>query len=134
LIHTTKLDGRDIPVQAKMIDFQLARFASPVIDIAFFIYSCTDEACREQFYDDLIKTYHTSLCELVKDFGSNPEFLFPFSALQSELKTFFKFGVGMGIESVPFSMLSESDAGFYSQKIDNNCDKPDKQFPYCVFS
>lgn len=65
-----------------MIDFQLSRFASPALDIMFFIYSCTNESLRIQFYDDLIKTYHSNLCEIVKDFGSNPEFLFPFSALE----------------------------------------------------
>lgn len=82
LIYTTKFDDRDVPVKAKMIDFQLARYASPVIDIAFFIYSCTTEEIRVQYYDDLIKSYHSSLCELIKDFGSNPEYLFPFSALE----------------------------------------------------
>jgi thiamine kinase-like enzyme len=65
-----------------MIDFQLARYASPVLDIAFFIYSCTSQELRAQHYDELLKNYHESLCEIVKDFGSNPEFLFPFSALQ----------------------------------------------------
>lgn len=65
-----------------MIDFQLSRYASPALDIAFFIYSCTTEELRAQYYDDLLKTYHDNLCEIVKDFGSNPEFLFPFSALE----------------------------------------------------
>lgn len=98
LIHSTKLDGRDVAVKAKMIDFQLSRFASPVIDISFFIYSCTTEELRAQYYDDLIQTYHTSLTELIKDFGSNPEYLFPFSALEvtnnlvscrTDVKTFY---------------------------------------------
>lgn len=82
LIHSTTFEGREVPVSAKMIDFQLARFASPVIDISFFIYSCTTEEVRAKYYDDLIKTYHTSLSELIKDYGSNPEYLFPFSALE----------------------------------------------------
>lgn len=82
MIHSTKLDGRDVPVKAKMIDFQLARFASPVIDIAFFIYSCTTEEVRARHYDELIKAYHTSLSEMIVDYGSNPEYLFPFSALE----------------------------------------------------
>lgn len=88
LIHSTKFEGRDVPVAAKMIDFQLARFASPVVDISFFIYSCTTEELRVQYYDDLIQTYHTSLCELVKDMGSNPEYLFPFSALEVSFRPF----------------------------------------------
>ena len=88
LIHSTKFDGREIPVQAKMIDFQLARYASPVIDIAFFIYSCTTEELREKYYDNLIKTYHETLTEFIKDFGSNPEYLFPFSALEVRQDSF----------------------------------------------
>ena len=91
LIHSTKVDGRDVPVQAKMIDFQLARFASPVNDLAYFMYSCTTEELRAQYYDDLIKTYHTSLSELISDFGSNPENLFPFSALEVSLINFCHF-------------------------------------------
>lgn len=82
LIHNVKNNGKDIPVKAKMIDFQLARYASPVLDIMFFIYSCTDEELRTQYYDDLLKTYHENLCEIVRDFGSNPDYLFPFSALE----------------------------------------------------
>lgn len=82
LIHSTKLDDREVPVRAKMIDFQLARYASPVLDIAFFIYSCTTEELRAQYYDDLIQTYHKSLTDLIVDYGSNPEYLFPFSALE----------------------------------------------------
>lgn len=30
-------------------------------------------------------------------------------SFQSELKSFFRFGVGMGIESIPFSMLDDND-------------------------
>lgn len=71
-----------------MIDFQLARYASPVLDIMFFIYSCTEEELRVQYYDDLLKTYHENLCQIVKDFGSNPEYLFPFKALEVNLYKF----------------------------------------------
>lgn len=75
-------------MKAKMIDFQLARFGSPVLDIMFFLYSCTDEELRVQFYDELLKTYHDNLCEIVRDFGSNPDHLFPFSALEVKILFF----------------------------------------------
>lgn len=42
-------------VEAKIIDFQLARFASPVTDISFFIYTCTEQAIREQHFDELMQ-------------------------------------------------------------------------------
>lgn len=82
MINSTKVDGKDIPVKAKMIDYQLCRYASPVLDISFFIYSCTTQDIRDKYFDDLIKTYHDALTEIIRDFGSNPEFLFPMSALK----------------------------------------------------
>jgi thiamine kinase-like enzyme len=89
-------------VKAKMIDFQLARFASPALDISFFIYSCTTEELRVQYYDDLLKAYHESLSAIVKDFGSNPEFLFPFKALEVKIFNFFMFWL---IQKIIFKIL-----------------------------
>lgn len=109
LIHSEKIGDKEIPVSAKMIDFQLARYASPAIDLSFFFYSCTSQELREQYFDELIKTYHESLCSFVKDFGSNPDVLFPFSALQEELRTSFRFGVAMACESVTFSLLEDHE-------------------------
>lgn len=110
LIHSEKIGDKEVPVSAKMIDFQLARFSSPAIDLSFFFYSCTSQELREEYFDELIKTYYESLCSLVRDFGSNPDVLFPFSALQEELRTSFRFGVGMAIEAVTFSLLDDDEA------------------------
>lgn len=86
LVNYVEMNGKHIPVKAKMIDFQLSRFASPAIDISCFIYSCTTEQFRNLYYDDLIKTYYKGLKELIIDFGSDPEILFPFKALEVNLK------------------------------------------------
>ena len=40
-----------------------------------------------------------------------------FLIFQTELKNFFCFGVGMGIESVPFSMMDESDTADLDQIV-----------------
>ncbi|XP_055714788.1 uncharacterized protein LOC129808908 [Phlebotomus papatasi] len=101
--------GSKVPKEIRIIDFQLARCATLAIDISFFIYSCTTQKLREKHYDDLLKAYHSSCCRLLEDLGSKPE-IFPYSALQEEMRKFARFGVGMGIESVPFSVIPESDA------------------------
>lgn len=43
------------PQDGKMIDFQLARYASPALDISFFIYSGTQQSLREHHYNELLK-------------------------------------------------------------------------------
>lgn len=47
-------DG-SVPVQTKLIDFQLARHASPALDISFFIYSGTSQELRTKHYDLLLE-------------------------------------------------------------------------------
>ncbi|XP_062559062.1 uncharacterized protein LOC134223866 [Armigeres subalbatus] len=104
-----RYDSEGAPVSAKMIDFQLARYSSPALDISFFIYSCTSQQLREAHYEELLSAYHRSLSDMLRDLGSNPDELFSFSDLQKEMHEFARFGVGMGIESVPFSLLDESE-------------------------
>ncbi|XP_055605910.1 uncharacterized protein LOC129754074 [Uranotaenia lowii] len=104
-----RYDANGVPVAVKMIDFQLARYSSPALDISFFIYSCTTQELRDAHYKELLQAYHQSLTEMLRDLGSNPDELFPFSELEKELHEFARFGCGMGIESVPFSLLEEHE-------------------------
>lgn len=94
-----------------MIDFQLARFASPALDISFFIYSCTTQELRENHYEELLKAYHSSLGQQLTVFGLDVDQVFPYSALMDEMRQWACFGVGMGIESIPFSVMDDEEAG-----------------------
>lgn len=53
-LMTYAADGTT-PVETKLIDFQLARHSSPVLDISFFIYSGTSQELREQHYESLLQ-------------------------------------------------------------------------------
>lgn len=85
LISYDEVNGEKVPARVKVIDFQLTRLATPAIDISFFIYSCTLQDLREKHFDELIKIYHKSLSDYLISVGSDPEKLFPFSALQVKL-------------------------------------------------
>lgn len=100
-------DKNECPKSAKMIDFQLARLSSPALDISFFIYSCTTEEMRKDHYDFLLKSYHSSVVRLLKQFELDPQEVFPLSALEQEMREFARFGVGMGMEAVPLSIVDE---------------------------
>lgn len=104
-----RYDSAGVPVATKMIDFQLARYSSPALDISFFVYSCTSQQLRDEHYEDLLKAYHNSLSDMLRDLGSNPDELFSYSDLQKEMHEFARFGCGMGIESIPFSLLEEHE-------------------------
>ncbi|KAG8362511.1 uncharacterized LOC105273030 [Fopius arisanus] len=97
-------------METLLLDFQLARCASPVTDISFFIYSCTDQKMRDENFDFLLKFYHEELSKTISELGSNAEEVYPWYLFQEEVKEQFVHGVGFCLESIPFSMLDESEA------------------------
>lgn len=100
-------DGK--PEAIKIIDFQLARCASMAVDISFFIYSCTSQTLRETHYESLLKAYHESACNLIQDLGADPKKVMSWQDLLDEMKQFGRFGCGMGIESLPMSLLEDDE-------------------------
>ncbi|KAL5287167.1 hypothetical protein ACFFRR_008232 [Megaselia abdita] len=104
----TKFDG-ETALAIKIIDFQLARYASFALDFMFFIYSCTSQELREKHFEEIFEAYHASAADIVKDLGSDPEKMFPIKEVRQELTEFGRFGCGMGIESLPMSMMEDED-------------------------
>lgn len=49
----------------------------------------------------MLEVYHSSLATLLEQVGSDPQELFPFAALQEQLKSFGKFAVIMAAFDVP---------------------------------
>lgn len=79
---------RDLPGKGKqvmMLDFQLARSASPVPDISFLFYSCTDKELRDRHYEELLKIYHDELKVCISRLGSDPEKLYSWDVFMAEV-------------------------------------------------
>lgn len=72
--------------EALVLDFQLARCASPITDLSFLIYSCTRKSFRDQHYDDILKLYHSEVSSAIKSLGSDPEKVFPWDLFMKEVK------------------------------------------------
>lgn len=105
-----KYDENNIPIDVRMFDFQLTRCSSPALDVSFFIYTCTSMELREKHYDELLKAYHRSLSDLVRGLGSDPNVLFPYSEFEKEMQESARFGVGMGMDNLPFSIMDDCEA------------------------
>lgn len=44
-----------------IIDWQIARYASPVIDFLHYIFNTTSKDMRDKHYDEFLKIYYESL-------------------------------------------------------------------------
>lgn len=97
------------PQRMKIIDFQLVRLGSCALDISFFLYSCTTEELRNEYYEDMLKWYEQGVESILKQFKLELAQVFPMDVLKNEMKSFAKFGVGMAMESLPLSIMPESD-------------------------
>lgn len=51
----------------KMVDFQEARFASPAIDMAFFMYMSVPPSLRPLLWDKLLKLYHDTVIKCLTE-------------------------------------------------------------------
>lgn len=94
----------------RMIDFQLSRYGSPILDLSFFMYSVMTKELYDLHYRDLLNSYYGGLSNMVRDLGSNPDKIFPFEVFENEVKSVSTYGFGMSLESVPLSMMDESEA------------------------
>ncbi|XP_055609036.1 uncharacterized protein LOC129756254 isoform X2 [Uranotaenia lowii] len=85
--------------QLNFLDWQVSRCATPVIDLSYFIFCCTDAELRKRL-PELIQAYHSALVERIDELGSNGQLLFPFECLQKHLNKFCRFGFGMALMSL----------------------------------
>lgn len=78
-----------------MVDWQIGRIGSPVLDVSYFLMSSTTKQLRDDHFDDFIRIYYESMSTIIKQLGSEPDNLITFSDLQDQFRQFSKFGVIM---------------------------------------
>lgn len=71
-----------------LLDWQFVRYCSPVIDLLYNIFSSTDKQFREQHYDELLQTYYSSLSKTIQRLESDPNKIFSYEQLQTQLRQF----------------------------------------------
>lgn len=60
------IDQQNIPKEIQLIDWQFARYASPVTDLVLILICSTTKELRDQHFDDFLKIYHESLSDLLQ--------------------------------------------------------------------
>ncbi|XP_058819897.1 uncharacterized protein LOC131682439 isoform X2 [Topomyia yanbarensis] len=100
---------KGVPVDFRLLDWQITRYASPVLDLMYFIFSASNKAFRDQHYEKLIDHYHRSLSDFLRRLGSDPERLFPRKALDQQLQRFGRFGLMMAVMILPIITTRSED-------------------------
>ncbi|KAG5862180.1 hypothetical protein JTB14_004450 [Gonioctena quinquepunctata] len=88
------------PIDLCILDWQLARCASPAVDLAYFIFACTEKKLRDAHYDELLEAYHSSLQSFLEEMGCNPD-LITKNILIEHMRNFSKYGLMMSLIVIP---------------------------------
>lgn len=93
-----------------IIDFQLSRYASPVLDLSYFIYTCTTQEQRNTYFDEMLNLYYKTLSEFVTDLGSDLSKMYSYNNFIKEVKEMSAFGLIASIENLPYAIIEEHEA------------------------
>ncbi|PNF29698.1 hypothetical protein B7P43_G13068 [Cryptotermes secundus] len=104
-----KGDSSTSPDRTRIIDFQLARYGSPILDFSLFLFSCTTQELRTSHFKQLLQVYHHSLSDFLQDLGSSPDVLFSYNAFEKEVSLYMLFGLCLSFDTVTFSVMDEED-------------------------
>ncbi|KAJ9583829.1 hypothetical protein L9F63_021832, partial [Diploptera punctata] len=74
----------------RLLDFQIARYSSPALDLQYFMCNCPNDEVRFQHRDTLLEEYYSELADYCKSMGLESE-LISFKQLKEEFeeKNFF---------------------------------------------
>lgn len=110
---------KDTAEDIRLLDWQVIRLGSPAIDLLYNLFTSTDKSLRDKEYNNLLQLYYKSLSRSVKLLGSNPDELFTFDDLQSELKRCGNYALMLAPMLIQISQASSSEI----TNLDDMCDK-----------
>ncbi|GLH05568.1 Uncharacterized protein GBIM_11163 [Gryllus bimaculatus] len=99
-------DG-DTPIDVRLVDFQLIRYAPPANDIMCFLYLATDEEIRDKYSSQLMAIYHAHLSQNLRLHGLNPEKILPWKELEESCRVYKTLGILISIHYNPVILLKE---------------------------
>lgn len=93
---TQTADGEESEADFKLIDWQVSRYTTPVLDLSYFLVCCADqEACKG--FKELLDFYYEALMEeigyLLGDKQDGAQ-LFPRTVFDQHCRDYMKFGMG----------------------------------------
>lgn len=104
------------------MDWQIARYCSPVLDLLYNIFSGTDKKLREDHFETLLQTYYSSLSTNIRKLGSDPDKLYSYENFEMEMKKFGEFALLTGPMIIQIRVANAKDVrdlDDYAERVEN---------------
>ncbi|XP_060516908.1 uncharacterized protein LOC132696214 [Cylas formicarius] len=103
-----KYETEGNPSHVVMLDFQLSRPASPMFDLSYHLYMVCSADQLENLSKILLQ-YHGHLSKYIRQMGSDPDQLYPYSKLLEHWRTYSKVGLILGGFVLPLTLTEKKD-------------------------
>jgi thiamine kinase-like enzyme len=97
----------DVPTRVAILDWQLASVTSPILDLSYFLFATLSKEDMDDL-DVILKNYHNTFINYVRNLGIDSEHLYPFEQFLEDWKKYSKYGIIMTNMIHKYS-LSEKD-------------------------
>ncbi|XP_017022757.1 uncharacterized protein [Drosophila kikkawai] len=117
------------PVEAKLIDFQMSRYAPPVLDIVHYLFACTEKQLRDEHFPEFMNAYYNTLDQRLASCDLRLEEIYPRSVFNRQLQLYGVYGLIMGAFSLPFFISNANevlDIDTVSEAIQDLSDSSDE--------
>ncbi|KAH8409100.1 hypothetical protein KR009_006842 [Drosophila setifemur] len=93
----------------RLIDWQLMRYASPVTDLAYFLFTCTSRTFRQRHMRDMLEEYHAELGQHLTRLGERVDQVLPKSAFEEQVATKSAVGLLLAMMVLPIVTMQGQD-------------------------
>ena len=104
-----------VPVNCRLIDFQLVSYTSYALDFVKFLYFNTDRKMREKMKEELIELYHTVIVSNLKNFGLEESDSFSLQKLQSDVEDKILCGMVTAVQEFPILLMKKEFSAEYAK-------------------
>ena len=104
-----------VPVNCRLIDFQLVSYTSYALDFVKFLYFNTDRKMREKMKEELIELYHTVIVSNLKNFGLEESDSFSLQKLQSDVEDKLLCGMVTAVQEFPILLMKKEFSAEYAK-------------------
>lgn len=121
LFRYDTVNGKQKPIDLRMIDFQELRYGTPAIDLSFYFYMNMEPSLFEtDFFDQLYKCYHDNmyyaLCELLNCDENDPRLIpYEFEKSYDHFSKFALYGAMVAVGFIPWMDCPEEECAEISK-------------------
>ncbi|XP_059087510.1 uncharacterized protein LOC131883918 isoform X2 [Tigriopus californicus] len=96
------------PTDVCLVDLARTKWASPTIDLSYFLFISTTPELRQAHMNEILEYYHQCLSQALKELGEDPS-VFSLRELKSDYKKCSFFGFMMSMTALPILLARKED-------------------------